>query len=234
MSGRHEELAGLIGPYVLGAVSDEERELIRSHLMSCEDCMRDADAFEQVSSSLALAVEPEPLPRGFADRVLQQVSAERGAPAGPPRPAWRRWLGGRPAIYAALALLVVLLGAGLLDARRDQNRTELVLQALLRQRGMGLRGESGALGRMIPTSEGGLFVVAGLKPTPEGRVYQLWLLARDCASCPPTSAGTFDVSDGVATVETERALDDVGGVAVTLEPDGGSPEPTSRPVISSG
>jgi anti-sigma-K factor RskA len=109
-----------------------------------------------------------------------------------------------------------------------------VLRALLRERGMGLSGRNGAVGRMVPTSEGGLFVVAGLRPTPEGRDYQLWLLPRDCAGCPPTSAGTFDVSDGVATLETERALDDVGGVAVTLEPDGGSPEPTSRPVISSG
>lgn len=230
---RHDEVRSLLAPYVLGAVSEEETALIRPHLASCEECTREADGLSAAASSLALAVAPAPLPAGFTERVMEQAAEGRPGTdrAGAPRPLWARWhtLG-----LAALAVVVALLGIGLVDARRDAARERDLLRAALEGSGMAVAGEGGAVGRMIPTSEGGLFVVAGLEPAPEGRDYQLWLL-HDCGrrTCPPASGGTFDAADGVTVYETDRPLDEVAGVAVTVEREGGVEAPTSQPVISS-
>jgi hypothetical protein len=230
---RHDEVRGLLAPYVLGAVTEEETALIRPHLVSCDECMREADDLSAAASSLALSVAPASLPAGFSERVLERAvegrPAARAEAAPGRRPPWLRWqLGG----LAALAAVGALLGIGLVDARRDADRERALLRAALERSAMAMAGEGGAVGRMVPTSEGAVLVAAGLEPAPEGRDYQLWLL-RDCGetTCPPTSAGTFDGARGLVVYETDRSLDEVVGVAVTLERDGGADAPTTDPVI---
>jgi hypothetical protein len=49
----------------------------------------------------------------------------------------------------------------------------------------------------------------------------------------PESGGTFEVDDGLATLETDRSLEGVETVAVTLEPEGGSDQPTTEPLMAS-
>jgi anti-sigma-K factor RskA len=49
----------------------------------------------------------------------------------------------------------------------------------------------------------------------------------------PISAGTFDPSGGVGTLETNESLEGVDSVAVTVEPDGGSSTPTGVQVLES-
>ena len=237
MSARsHEELRQLVAPYVLGAVTGEEAALVRDHLVSCEECLAEADGYSTAASSLALAVPPEPLPRGFADRVLARVAEERPSAAEADRRASprSRWRLGRVLAYASAALVVGALALGLVDARRDEARARDLVEALVAGEGMELSGD-GAAGRVVPTERGGLFVVAGLDPAPDGRDYQLWVM-EDCGGepCAPESAGTFDASDEPVVVEINRPVEDVVAAAVTLERDGGAAAPTTDPVVTSG
>jgi anti-sigma-K factor RskA len=94
---------------------------------------------------------------------------------------------------------------------------------------MELSGSSGARARMVPADGGGWFVAAGLERPPEGHVYQLWLV-NDGRT---TSAGTFEAVGGVVGLEIDQPLEGVDGVAVTIEPDGGSEQPTGARVLSS-
>ena len=66
-----------------------------------------------------------------------------------------------------------------------------------------------------------------LKP---GRTYQLWLVT----STAKISAGTFNSSNGDAMIRATYALSaaDLKALAVTEEPMGGMPQPTSAPVIA--
>ncbi|MGH2734781.1 MAG: anti-sigma factor, partial [Actinomycetota bacterium] len=59
--------------------------------------------------------------------------------------------------------------------------------------------------------------------------YQVWLLQE---GEDPVSAGTFDVSDGIGTLATDRSLEGVQGVAVTIERAGGAAAPTSAPILT--
>lgn len=72
--------------------------------------------------------------------------------------------------------------------------------------------------------------VAQLPPAPEGRTYQLWGIP---AGGSPVSLGTFDTpADGQAVVALQVPTGlDISVGAVTEEPAGGSPAPTSTPFL---
>ena len=81
----------LVAAYVLGAVPAEEASFIRAHISTCDECMAEADRYSEVASSLALAVDSAPLPKGFADKVLE---AARGPEEACALPSRRRRSGG--------------------------------------------------------------------------------------------------------------------------------------------
>src|SRR5919106_3205950 len=86
----HDEVRDLLGAYALGAVEPDEAAVIRAHLLTCEECMSEADALASAATTLASAVEPEEPPAGVASRVVAAaVSGRMAVPATPPRPPGR-------------------------------------------------------------------------------------------------------------------------------------------------
>jgi anti-sigma-K factor RskA len=229
----HEEFKALLAPYLLGAVPSDEVPVIRAHILSCEECLSEADGYSTVTASLALAADPVPLPIGFTDRVMGRVAETK--PALDSRPARRRWRWGwAQAIAGASLVATAVMAFALINLNDDLSSNRDALSALVHSdEGFALQGQ-GAVGRVVPTTDGSLLVVAGLPDAPNDHIYQLWLLDKVCADCAPVSAGTFDVSDGISIVETDRSLEGFDGAAVTTEPEGGSVAPTTDPVISSG
>jgi anti-sigma-K factor RskA len=223
----HEAMKSLVAAYVLGAVPAGEEPSIRAHLLTCEECLAEADSYASAASQLALAVEPEPSAAGLEDRVLERVRSER-VEATTTSPAPR----GRFVLAWALGLACLLLAAGFgiayLSARGDLEEQKRIASVLLRgDEGMKLQGDGVAA--VVPIEDGAVFVAEGLSDPPEDHTYQLWLLE----GTEPVSGGTFDVDDGRALVEVDRPLEGFDGAAVTVEPDGGSPAPTTDPVMSS-
>jgi anti-sigma-K factor RskA len=71
-----------------------------------------------------------------------------------------------------------------------------------------------------------------LKPVPAGRTYQLWLVT---AKSEKISAGTFNTdARGRAVVQATYALAeaDLAAIAITEEPEGGSPQPTGTILVA--
>jgi anti-sigma-K factor RskA len=78
----------------------------------------------------------------------------------------------------------------------------------------------------VLTADRALLLADRLPAAPEGQVYQMWLL-RDGV---PIPAGFLDVRDGTG----QRLADGYtlgDGLAVSVEPTGGSAEPTSEPIV---
>jgi anti-sigma-K factor RskA len=241
----HEEAKALVAPYVLGAIPSEEIPFVRTHILSCDECMAEADSYLAIASSLSLAVDEVPLPAGFADRVVAAamgaredhqapVAGLRGHLSGRPRTdakTRRRW-SFVPAI-AGLALILAfgVMAANVFSARGELDRNQEVLTAVLRSdKGFSFKGTSGAVAKMVPTNGGSYLAVAGLQAAPSNHDYQLWLLD---ANGEPTSVAVFDVDNGVAILETGTSLEGFEGAAVTIEPEGGSDQPTGDFVLTS-
>lgn len=232
----HEELKGLVAAYVLGAVPPDEVGLVRNHILTCDDCMAEADQHGAAMDSLALAVEPIPVPAGFSERVMAQIApapeSETAVVTAPRRswvPAWLRGPGLALAGGMAALMLLGVVGAGWIQARQDLARTENVLSALVHGEGIQLRGDSGAAAELVPKSRGAVMAVAGLPEAPGSHVYQLWYMEDG----QPVSVGTFETRDGVVVMEVAESFDGYEDAAITVEPNGGSSQPTSDPVIAS-
>ncbi len=84
------------------------------------------------------------------------------------------------------------------------------------------------------TDKGGVLLVAAGLPVPNGnRQYQLWFLRKEDPK--PANGGLFSVeADGRAVLEVDNPALTAGmtGLAVTEEPQGGSPAPTTTPILS--
>ncbi len=164
---------------------------------------------------------------------LAAVRATRAARG--PRPAWR-WLLAAAAVIALVGVVGwnVLL-QGQLDAARQQ--AALLSSALTTAAQAGSvtatlqgSGPAAAASGFVVAGTGGTnyMVVSGLPDPGAGRTYQAWYLKGQTA----VSAGTFELgTDGVTVVGMAATAGAVTAVALTIEPTGGSDQPTSQPVV---
>lgn len=79
---------------------------------------------------------------------------------------------------------------------------------------------------MSAKSQTAIFVTSGLPKLPEGKVYEAWTIKGV-----PVPAGTFSSDGSAAIVELTDAAFDADSIAVTIEPEGGSPKPTGDAVF---
>ena len=90
-------------------------------------------------------------------------------------------------------------------------------------------------GKLIADSETGsaVLVVAGLQPLAAGKTYEFWLIEGDT---PPVAAGLFEVNEeGRAILKVSQAVTpgSYDAVGVSVEPRGGSEQPTGDIVMLS-
>ena len=237
----HEELKALVAAHAVGAVPANETDMIETHILGCDECAAELESIQAAVDDLAFTVEPVPLPPGFAERVMAEVAAERSPAVFGSRSNRRFPFSLGPALAAAALLLATaVLAAFFLDARSDLASSKRISSALWQAKAdFVMMGEGRVLSKVLAAADGGMvFVSRGLDAVDEGRDYQLWLMHGSCADvaapdCKKISAGTFEVTDGVAIVRSEMSLEGVTRAAVTVEREGGSPQPTTNPVLLS-
>ncbi|MEG8278641.1 anti-sigma factor [Streptomyces sp. AHA2] len=251
----------LAAPYALDALEPAERVRFEKHLAGCDRCTAEVRALSEDAVRLAwsTAAPAPPAMRDrvmAAVRATPQEPAPQGrreaarphAPQLPPhvrgvRPPQRQRQRTRRRVplfvpfataTAAAALVVASLFAvqahrtqGELAAERDRSREIAhVLAAPDARASSGRDARGRTIGVIASATEGSAVVTLGGHGTPAGgRVHQLWLMR---PGAQPRSLGLFEgdtplVATGLGPSATS--------LAVTVEPAGGSPQPTSQPVV---
>ncbi|MFD7069658.1 anti-sigma factor [Streptomyces sp. NPDC059913] len=233
----------LAAAYALGALDDGERQAFDAHLHACEACRQEAAEFEATAARLAAAVS-QPPPAAAKAQVMEAIDGVRQLPPRVPAPAAVPALGDmlrRRAVPLALAASVAAAalggvavwqaqnGQGLKQqARRAQQQLDTVSAVLAAPDARTLHGKAanGALTTVVSSGRQNkaVFTAAGLPAPGAGRTYQLWL-DHDGTMRP---AGLID-HDGTVVLDGDPA--DAGAVGLTLEPAGGSPRPTTDPLL---
>ena len=244
-----EELKEEYELYALGLSGDVEREELEHHLQTgCSTCSAGIKrALLTNASILQLTPDLKP-PASLRNRVLASV----GVQAKP----WG-WISGLAAALAALCITVLWIGdhdrnnqatlagvqqqleIGKQQLQSSKSEYAQVQQALsmlnepeTRQVIFGAGKPQPPHGRVFVNARRGVLLLASnLPPAPSGKTYQLWVIPKGGA---PRPAGLFQSdAGGNATYLSQGALDisQTGAVAVTLEPEAGSPAPTTTPII---
>lgn len=221
----------LSGAYALDAVDDLERARFEQHLSVCDDCRAEVAELRETAALLAETVVTEP-PASLRGSVLAGIAHVRPlAPETPQRAdAKRSWF---PALVAAAAL-VIIAGFGSVvwhpwqqDQGQQLSATEQVLQADDAARVAVDLGETGTATLVRSVSKKAAVVVAeDLAPAPEGKVYEMWYQSPTGEFLP---AGLLpDGGDHTTLLDGDAATAKAAGI--TIEPDGGSQEPTTDPI----
>ncbi|MFE6285098.1 anti-sigma factor domain-containing protein [Streptomyces sp. NPDC057877] len=254
---RRGDAHSLAAPYALDALEPAERVRFEKHLARCPRCAAEVRALSEDAVRLAWSTAA-PAPPALRDRVLAAVRTtpqepapavgrDRAAGQLPPHvwgteppPARARAPRARPlfvpfaAATAAAALVVAALFAvqanrtqDRLSAERDRAREIAHVLAAPDARADTGRDDRGRrIGVIASASEGRAVVtLSGYGAPPGGRVHQLWLMR---PGVQPRSLGLFDGDTPLVASGLERSAT---SLAVTVEPDGGSPQPTSQPVV---
>ncbi len=229
------DLHQLTGAYVLDSLDDLERRAFERHLAECEDCRTEVRELSETVAELGAGDALAP-PEGLRDSVMAEVSRTVQLPphprTAPASEAGRRWAS--LLTVAAVAVLAFGLGAFVTQQRSQpaplaQNPVDAIVTAQDAQLSrMPLPGDARSTVIVSPGQGRAAVFVDGLVEPVDDRVYQLWAVGTDEKA---TSAGVFrpDVA-GTAQVVIDGSFVDTAAIAITEEPAGGSPQPTSDPI----
>lgn len=229
-----ERFDDLKGAYALDALDESERREFEGYLTAHPELQAEIDELGAVADLLALAPqEYEPSPE-LRRNLLGRIEDASGAPAQLRTSSRARVFGpGGPAAaaIAAVAALAVV-GLSLWNASlRDENeelRGTLETRETYELQGSGPAED--AWGEVVEVGDGRAVLMAeNLPPTAEGEVYETWLMHGGV----PEPAGLFQPLDGGdAAAPIEGSIEEADAVAVTVEPSGGSPAPTSEILLT--
>ena len=233
----HEEMNELYELYVLGTLEPDQAAEINQHVVdACEYCMQHIQEATLLASALAGLAEPQTPPARLRQRVIATVK--------PPAKA-RGWLfavGGLSAACAALLALAVWTSNSVqtyrgqiasLQTERDQLReaVQILSKSETRTVQFGL-ADNRPHGRIfVNRNNGVVFVGSQLPELASNRTFQLWLIPTTGA---PESAGLFRPNASGDVVRVRQVPVDtsrIHAVAVSVEPQGGSPAPTTTPIL---
>lgn len=227
------DIHALSGAYVVDALDDVERTRFEEHLAQCAACRAEVADLVEATTLLAELADTPPPPELRA-RVLDEIRNVRPLPPVVPaggaaerrRPRWNR-------LAAAAAVLAVVTGGALVveEVRERTSQSESAVDRVLSAadaEGVSVDLPDGTRLRVVRSASEGraVLITRDLPALPEGKVYELWL---------QDQAGTMVPAGLLEGAGNQRFLlqgdpREAQAAGITVEPAGGSPQPTSAPL----
>jgi anti-sigma-K factor RskA len=225
----------LLPAYAIGSLDTEEAGRVEEHLLSCWICRDESSAFQAVADQLSFAAPVAAPSFDLRDRLMQRLHDARPKERIPAQKAARPWLERLlPAWGLASLLLIVALAASNFILWQRVNHLEFFTTP------GGMRAvplnppdtASGATGFVLISVDGdsGALVVDGLPPLGESQEYQLWLI-RDGQRTSGAVFSTDEKNYAGARIRAPGSLLEYSAVDITIEPAGGSSQPTGAQVL---
>lgn len=241
----NESVHTLSGAYVVDALDDAELAAFEGHLPGCRDCQAEVASLREAAALMADDVALTP-PDSLRRSVLAGISTIRPlppeidqAPEEEPAsatvlPMRRRRF--RVASLAAAAAVAASVAVGVTWHPWDNGQgtsavtaADQVLAAGDAQK-VAIDFKDGSTAAVYRSKSKGKAVILtdGMAPPPAGKVYEIWLRDADDRMVPaglmPKAANNKVLLKGDAAKAT--------AVGITIEPDGGSKQPTSEPIAT--
>jgi anti-sigma-K factor RskA len=259
MSAKNDDLVNLSGAYVLNALDADEAKAFEAELENSEQTRYEVTELRDTAVVLGLAVAPvAPSPDLKASIMAKiamtpQLPAEESehelAPSDAPREferpgkasrtAQARWFTRPVVVLSSMAAAVALIAGGVVvtgnigEMQQQQASADKFAAIMTADDTEKVTTEvtGGGTATIAWSSdlESSAVKVSGVDSLPDNKIYELWYIGADG----PRAAGTFDADDsGAAWAVLEGTLEEGDTIGVTVEPAGGSQQPTTTPVVA--
>ena len=239
--------------YALGALDPDEKAAFEAHLAGCASCQSEVKSYQQVVTGLAMTSPARTAPAGLRERVLRDARTARPSVAHTEerKAGWTpNWLAMAASIILAIGSTVMFLSerqarraaesnaeqneVRLAETRNELSRADSLIAVMLapdlQTASLTAEGKPPSA-RVFYNRARNVVVIAArdLQPAPDGRTYQLWGIADG----KPVSLGTFNTNQQgqAVTALSLPSAPQFELTAVTEEPAGGSPQPTTTPFL---
>ncbi len=257
----HEKFGELKDAYALGALPEDELRDFEEYLAVHPERRSEVDELNSIAALLAVSPADQEPPKRLRRSVMAMVNAEAAGSRQERRrvsspSSWRASLDrlrdafpARIALGAAAAVVVGLLSWNVLlqsevqnldgrnselqaeieDARFDgSGGSEAVETRVLAMQGEGEMSESDA---EVMAFEGdrAILVAENMPSLPDDRTFQIWVIDEEGGAKP---SGIFQPNGDPVAAVVKQPIEGAETIAVTVEPAGGSPQPTTDPMLS--
>jgi anti-sigma-K factor RskA len=224
-------LRELLPAYAIGALEPHERLQVEEALLQFPELRAELEVYQDVADALLTSVPQMEPPPAMREAIMERAS---GGQAIRPLPARRGLLYG----LVAAALVVMLVGVVFILTQSDDKQKDPAIASIMDNSGsrwVNFEGTeefervSGAF-IIAPDERQGVLWVQNLAVLDETNAYQLWLSRGEDQRI---SGLVFqpDKSETWQLVDLPTDISEYVGFGVTIEPAGGSDEPTSSPVF---
>ena len=247
--------------YALDALTEDERQQVEAYLAEHPEARLQLEEMSRAASALPKGVsrvEPEPRTKEtLMARVATDAEARaRSSVRSQPTPRVNRFQSLlRPLAFGAAVLALIWILLLNVQVVRLSGQVTALNSALVAQSNslnqiinklpqgtpsdtvtVSLKGtdvEPQAQGQLIanPASQSAVLVVTGLPPLEAGKTYQVWLIGGA-----PVSAGLLTVDangQAVLIITSEESIGSFKSLGISVEPEGGSSQPTGDIVVLS-
>ncbi len=216
------EIDDQLAAYAAHALEEAEICAVANHLAECRRHDGELTAMRADFERLAASVQPVEPPSRLRDSLLTAFDEAIAAPEPAPirvAPARRKSIFSTSgfAYAVAAAMLALAVGVGAWGLSRDGGNGDVIVA-------QSSTGDASMQVTYVPDQKVAVMEV-DLPPLPTGRVYQAWRI--DGGS--PVSLGLVETNTG--SVAMVGDLEGASAVALSVEPAGGSPAPTTNPIL---
>ncbi|WP_446664760.1 anti-sigma factor [Flexivirga sp. B27] len=222
--------------YAMDALDDVSRRRADQHLSGCEQCRAEVAEWQEATAGLGSSVDPVDPPPELRAKVLAEAArspqehaqasatTHRGPSAARRTRHPGRWL-------AAAAAAIVVIGGGITVASKPWQSEPTPVSAVAKvtdapdAQHASKPVNGGSLEMIFSTAqEKAVATLRGVDPASDGKVYQAWLIT------PKGMVNAGLLQPGKPTV-LNGSINHAKGAAVTVEPAGGSKQPTTKPIV---
>ncbi len=245
-----EGLLDLVAAYALGVLPAAQVGQVAAFILADDEARREFNELRATANMVGLSAE-EPVDSNRAARMKERLLATVREDAAPRTPAgatrtsamWGTTLAAAAAVVFALVSVIQNFGlrsdlhdaqtrVATLQTRLDADRRTVALdrRMLTDLTASDSKRYAVAYGTVVLRGANIYLALASLPPLPRGKVYQAWTQSRGAKNMAPSV--TFSPSqNGITLVPIPQDAGNLSAVAVTVEPEGGSRQPTTKPAF---
>ncbi|MDO9302169.1 MAG: anti-sigma factor [Anaerolineales bacterium] len=242
MTDNHPIFRENLAAYAINALDADETAALQAHLRTCDSCRAELADYQRVSAGLLSALPPQAPPSALKRTLAARLPSAKK----PVRPRWQ--LGWSFGQFATATAFTFLLGMNLFSSFQmralQTQQAELTRQLEMEQTVLAMIASPGTYTLPVSNSDvtgslvvnsgnnSAILILSNLPELKEGETYQMWFIEPDNGR---VSAGLIDVNrDGsitIASLDSRDSLQAYTGIGVTVEPVGGSDQPTGPKVF---